>query len=183
MSDVVRSRLVVVEGLHSPLAVIAREVLQTSLGRVVVAVALYLRGEDIPPSVVAAPVVAVHLELDVGLAGGPRAHGPHVEVDVLAGVVATQVGRLLPGGGACRVDEAHVVRGGARVRTLDVVTDGGTQHEVQEVQPHLAHPAAHLGEGEGARGVAGHGVLVWPARTLQVGEVGADGSSTGPEGV
>ena len=183
MTDVVTGGLVVVERLHRALALVAPEVLEAALRGVIVTVTLQLRGQDVPPSVVAAPVVAVHLDLDVGLGGWPGPHRPHVQVDVLAGVVPTEVRGLLPGGGARGVDQGHVVRGGAGVRALDVVTDGRTQSELQEVQPHLTHAAAHLGEGVLAGLVSVDSEEVRPARALEVGQVGGDGAATTLESV
>ena len=80
----------------------------------VVSVALYLRCEYVPLPLVGAPVRRVHLDRDSSLnnnrfrkqirsssgdthsGGGVRAHGPHVEVDVVPGVVAAKVSCLVP---------------------------------------------------------------------------------------
>ena len=84
------------------------------LRSMVVSVALYLRCEYVPLPLVGAPVCRVHLDRDSSLnniilenkgyphlgdthsGGGVRAHGPHVEVDVVPGVVAAQVSCLVP---------------------------------------------------------------------------------------
>ena len=81
VSDVGAGGVVVVESLHRSLAVIASKVLETALRSVVVPVTLDLTGQDVPPPGEAAPVVAVHLDGDVRLAGGIGAHRPHVQVD------------------------------------------------------------------------------------------------------
>ena len=89
----------------------------------IVSVALYLRCEYVPLPLVGAPVGRVQLDCDPGLAsisletkidtslssgctlhtthytysgGGRGARGPHVEVDVVPGVVAAQVSCLVP---------------------------------------------------------------------------------------
>ena len=67
VSNIRAGGIVVVESLHSALAIIAGKVLETALGSVVVAVTLNLTGQDVPPSVEAAPVVTVQLDLDVSL--------------------------------------------------------------------------------------------------------------------
>ena len=88
------------------------------LRSVIVSVALYLRCEYVPLPLVGAPVGRVQLDCDPGLAsislenkdwhefiiwlhttysgGGRGARGPHVEVDVVPGVVAAQVSCLVP---------------------------------------------------------------------------------------
>ena len=78
----------------------------------VVTVALNLRCEYVPLPLVRAPVGGVQLDRDPGLGlhqiinqsssadthsgGGVRATSPHVEVDVVAGVVAAQMSCLVP---------------------------------------------------------------------------------------
>ena len=81
------------------------------------------------------------------------------------------------------MSQSHIVRGGPGVRTLDVVTDGRTQPELQEVQPHLAHSAAHLGEAELAGLVSVDSEGVRPAGVLEVGQVGGHGPSTSSQSV
>ena len=81
MSNIGAGGIVVVESLHSALAIIAGKVLETALRSVVVVITLNLTGQDVPASVEAAPVVSIQLDLDVSLGGGIGANGPHVQVD------------------------------------------------------------------------------------------------------
>ena len=93
------------------------------------------------------------------------------------------MGSLLPGGGARGVAQTDVVSGRAGVRTLDIVTDGRPEDEVHEIQSDLADLAAHFGEAVLAGLVRGDRVEVWPARVLDVSEVGGDGSPACSDGV
>ena len=63
----------------------------TDLGGVVVPVALYLAGEDAPPAAVGGPVGGVQLDGYCRLAAGARPHRAHLQVHVVARVVAAQV--------------------------------------------------------------------------------------------
>ena len=67
--------------------------------------------------------------------------------------------------------------------THHVGADGWAQHELHEVEAHLAHPCVHLGEGVGAGGGGVGEVAAGVAGALHVCQVPGDAAATPPQSV
>ena len=67
--------------------------------------------------------------------------------------------------------------------THHVGADGRPQHELHEVEAHLAHPRVHLGEGVGAGGGGVGQIAAGVAGALHVGQVPGHAAATPPQSV